>query len=1030
VELFWNQGSYFKTIELDSALNVALLRSAPNFDLFAAFSAEVASIESPIDEKELMCMPCAPAAQEVTDDEGSDSDDESVAIRRHPDLPDSVFERRSPDTESPNHERFTRMDFNVPKNNPHLIPEDTDAQQATPAALLLHWHYRFGHISFDRIGKMAERGDLPRKLLQATKNPRCAACAFGKMTRRPWRTKAPLNKFRVPAATAPGSVVSVDQLVSSTPGLIGQMKGFLTRKRYLISTVFVDQHSDFTYVHNQQSADAEHTIEAKRAFERKAKEHGVIVRHYHTDNGIFSSKAFMNEVHLVGQTMSFCAVNAHHQNGKAEKKIRDLQESARTMILHAARRWPEAVTANLWPFAIRYANDIANVAPSLNHDNVSPIELFSQVEVAPKLKHAHTFGSPVYVLDSALQSGKGIFPKWKHRARIGAYLGVSPRHSRQVALVLSLETGHVSPQFHCLFDDLCEMLRPSAGNPRALSRWQVKTGFVQTSVNDFAAPETIINDEVEFDRVDHDLPSIVQDQNDETNEQADNLPPPSPTHAAEPSLQRPGVQSPVNHRNESRFHQHGDVQQPYIRETRSGRVPKPIQKLSLCVPWDVCYDHSTDLTESMEDPIAFAASSNPDILHLQDAMKADDHKKFKKAMAEEVKSHEDNDHWELIKRDQVPHDTPILPAVWAFRRKRRIATQEIYKWKARLNLHGGKQELGVNYWETYSPVVGWPTIRMLLNLMILNGWVSKQVDFVLAFPQADIECDIYMEVPQGFNVNGNRKTHCLKLKKNLYGQKQAGRVWNHYMHDGLIARGFQQSQVDMCVYYRNNVVLMCYVDDGIFMAPSQAKIDKCYNLLVNEFTDAETNTVHRKFKMTDEGDLSDYLGVKIERLENGTIKLSQPHLIKQILSDLGFTNDTTSQPTPASSTKKLSKDIHGQPMDETWHYRSVIGKLNFLEKSTRPDLAYSVHQCARFSSDPKKSHAAAVKRIGRYLIDSVDKGIILNPQKHSFDCWVDADFVGNWDRVNADVDPSTARSRSAFIIMYGGCPISWTSKLQ
>jgi len=82
VELFWNQGSYFKTIELDSALNVALLRSAPNFDLFAAFSAEVASIESPIDEKELMCVPCAPAAQEVTDERTSRQSTPSISYAR------------------------------------------------------------------------------------------------------------------------------------------------------------------------------------------------------------------------------------------------------------------------------------------------------------------------------------------------------------------------------------------------------------------------------------------------------------------------------------------------------------------------------------------------------------------------------------------------------------------------------------------------------------------------------------------------------------------------------------------------------------------------------------------------------------------------------------------------------------------------------------------------------------------------------------------------------------------------------------
>ena len=117
-------------------------------------------------------------------------------------------------------------------------------------------------------------------------------------------------------------------------------------------------------------------------------------------------------------------------------------------------------------------------------------------------------------------------------------------------------------------------------------------------------------------------------------------------------------------------------------------------------------------------------------------------------------------------------------------------------------------------------------------------------------------------------------------------------------------------------------------------------------------------------------------------------------------------------------------------MQENWHYRSVIGKLNFIEKSTRPDIAYAVHQCARFSNDPKASHATAVKHIVKYLLTTKDQGIYLRPNEHSFDCWVDADFVGNWNKVNADVDPSTAKSRTGFIINYGGCPVTWASKLQ
>jgi hypothetical protein len=252
-------------------------------------------------------------------------------------------------------------------------------------------------------------------------------------------------------------------------------------------------------------------------------------------------------------------------------------------------------------------------------------------------------------------------------------------------------------------------------------------------------------------------------------------------------------------------------------------------------------------------------------------------------------------------------------------------------------------------------VISWTTIRLFLVLVILNKWCSRQVDFVQAYPQADIECTMYMEIPQGFKFAGSRKTHCLELRKNLYGQKQAGRVWNEYLHEGLVARGFSQSKVDMCLYYKGNVALMLYVDDGIFCAPTQGDIDEAYKLISEPFGE------FLPFNMTDEGDISDYLGVKVDHLPNGTIKLLQPYLIQSILDNLGFNERTGTKKTPASTTAKLHRDLHGEHFNETWKYRSIVGKLNFVEKSTRLDLAYSVHQCARFSADPKASHAAAIK---------------------------------------------------------------------
>jgi hypothetical protein len=105
--------------------------------------------------------------------------------------------------------------------------------------------------------------------------------------------------------------------------------------------------------------------------------------------------------------------------------------------------------------------------------------------------------------------------------------------------------------------------------------------------------------------------------------------------------------------------------------------------------------------------------------------------------------------------------------------------------------------------------------------------------------------------------------------------------------------------------------------------------------------------------------------------------------------------------------------------------------LNFLEKSTRPDISYAVHQCARFSQDPKKSHAEAVKRIVRYLKATQDKGLIIDPKPdHSFHCYVDSDFCGLWHKKAARDNPMTSKSRTGYIITYAGCPIVWGSKIQ
>jgi Reverse transcriptase (RNA-dependent DNA polymerase) len=153
----------------------------------------------------------------------------------------------------------------------------------------------------------------------------------------------------------------------------------------------------------------------------------------------------------------------------------------------------------------------------------------------------------------------------------------------------------------------------------------------------------------------------------------------------------------------------------------------------------------------------------------------------------------------------------------------------VYKYKARLNIHGGQQEYSVNYWETFAPIVIWAAIRLLLVLALMYGWCTIQVDFILAYPQAPVECPLYMKIPKGFQVrHGNWKTHVLRILRNLYGQKQAGRVWHQHLHQGLLKLGWTQSSADDCVYYNGNTVFVVYVDDGILLSLSMENIRKCH----------------------------------------------------------------------------------------------------------------------------------------------------------------------------------------------------------
>ena len=358
------------------------------------------------------------------------------------------------------------------------------------------------------------------------------------------------------------------------------------------------------------------------------------------------------------------------------------------------------------------------------------------------------------------------------------------------------------------------------------------------------------------------------------------------------------------------------------------------------------------IQKALENPIAFAASYNPDILYWDQSMKAHDWDKFIEVVGIELDAHERMGNYEPIPIDKVPKGTKLIDMVWSMQCKWRIKTQEVYKWKACLNVHGGQQEHGVHYWDTYAPVVTWQMVRFFLILFILLGWHSRQLDFVLAYPQAPAEMPLYMWLPQSYKRNGMiRKTHALKLICNVYGQKQAGRVWNKYMDQGMHEIGFMPSKFDPCLYYRGSVIFLVYIDDCIVFGPDDQSVNR---VVTNLRTCSQCFTIH------DQTDIGDFLGVQVQKQDDGFIKLTPPQLIESIIKDLHLQSGSNPKKMPVVTTNLLHKDSDSPDMNLDFHNCSMIGKLNFLGKSTHPDISISMHQCARFSESPKCSHARMV----------------------------------------------------------------------
>jgi hypothetical protein len=243
---------------------------------------------------------------------------------------------------------------------------------------------------------------------------------------------------------------------------------------------------------------------------------------------------------------------------------------------------------------------------------------------------------------------------------------------------------------------------------------------------------------------------------------------------------------------------------------------------------------NSDSTVDWIHPLALAAKANAeDNPDWRTAMNGPDKEGYWNAMCKELETlTEQKDAWEVVDREPWMN---VLPSTWAFKCKR-YPDGLIKKLKARFCVRGDRQRAGVDYFETFAPVVSWTTVRLMLILSLILNLATRQVDYTAAFLHADIDVDpnydllsdeekrrsgVYVEMPRGFATEGK----VLKLKKSLYGLKQAPRNFFQHLKATLESIGFVSTDSDACLFISEHVICLVYVDDTLLFSPRLEYID-------------------------------------------------------------------------------------------------------------------------------------------------------------------------------------------------------------
>ena len=653
-----------------------------------------------------------------------------------------------------------------------------------------------------------------------------------------------------------------------------------------------------------------------------------------------------------GITIETTAPYAHSQNGVAERFNRTLLELARAMLI--ANELP----IFLWPEAVAHAVYIRNRSPTKALADKTPHEAWTGEK--PNVSHFREFGCDIWVL----REGENVSK-------------LAPRSKRMK--FMGFEDGQ-----------------------RAVRYYDPEKRSIKVSRN------IVFNENTRESGDNVDLPNISKEGeklDKETLSENEDSPPKMAT-------EKPNLENDT-----------GTDAGPRRMVTRSIRVDyeklndpllnprKPRPSISVrSQP-----ENETEEPTTHESYIAYAFASivaeeiglaEKDPANIREAENAPDWEEWKKAMDDEINQLNERKTWKLV---DLPPDRSAIGNKWVFVRKR-DENGAIISHKARLVAQGCSQKPGVDFNETFVPIMRLETLRTRLAIAAIEDFEILQLDVKGAYLNGDLQEEIYMRQPIGFE---DRTHRVCRLEKSLYGLKQAGNVWNRELDGTLRKIGYARLRTDYGSYHQQNdndrSDVLIWVDD----ITAFAKKSKTNRVLANQLKE--------RYEIKEMGEPTLLLGIQVVRnRKKKTISLSQSRYVRKILQKTGMT-DCKPVTTPMDPNVKLP-EVTGDNCENSrsLEYATRIGELLYLAHGTRPDILFAVVKLAQYTQNPGEMHWTAIKRIYRYLKGTEDYQLVYGGEEIDLQRYADADWASDLSR----------KSISGYVFTIAGGAVTWSSKKQ